>query len=352
MTAKPSKRPRLLKKRAKAEEKSIEQIVSEILREGPKPESEETERPEETEKTEGDVGKIWEKELKVKREEDEGSVEEAVEKTAKEKKAMAKPEVPRASMPFHVSLAPEVIKERIETKKIRRIATGIQGLDEMTSGGFEEESIIIVNGDPGAGKTIFGLQFLYGGAVAGEAALYLSFGGEPRELLYPRMATLGMDFQKLEDKKKFFIIEYQPHEIAKLFQEEGGTIHDIVTAYGVKRIVIDPITPYLTQFGNLYDARLALVRLVQIVRRWGATTMLLNEVSTNIPQHPSAALAEFLADGVINLIHRRSADGIQIRGVEIWKLCGVSHSEIIRPFEIKKKGVIIYPSERIFAKTE
>jgi len=256
---------------------------------------------------------------------------------------------PAAGAVSFEELGPEVAKERISTKPIPKIASGIQGLDDMTDGGFEEKSIILINGDPGAGKTILGLQFLYAGAMRGEAGLYISFG-EPREWLYPRMMSFGMNFQELEDKKLLFVIEYQPHEIAKLMQEEGGTIYDIVMAYNVKRIVVDPITPYLVQFENLYDARLALVRLMNVVRKWNATTLLLNEVSARIQPHPTSILTEFLTDGVVNLVHNRTEEGIQLRGVEIWKLCGIAHMEVARPFAFTKRGIVVYPTERLFAK--
>lgn len=239
--------------------------------------------------------------------------------------------------------------ERVTMKRPDRTPTGIPGLDEMTGGGLEEQNIILLNGDPGSGKTILGLQFLYDGAKNGIAGLYIKFGGEPKSLLYPRLADLGMDFQDLEDKRLFFVIEYQPHEVAKLIQEEGGTIYDLVSSYDIKRIVIDPITPYITQYENLYDARLSLVRLFQVIRKFGSTTLLLNETPTNVSLPLSASLAEFLVDGVINLLHTRTDDGVQLRGVEIWKMVGAAHSEIARPFAITKRGIIIYPSERLFS---
>jgi KaiC/GvpD/RAD55 family RecA-like ATPase len=183
----------------------------------------------------------------------------------------------------------------------------------------------------------------------GEAGLYISFG-EPREVLYPRMLRFGMDFQKYEDKSLFFVIEYQPHEVAKLMQEEGGTIYDIVHTYKIKRIVIDPITPYLSQFTSLYDARLALTRLFNVVRKWKATTLLINEKAGEGDR--ISQLAEFLADGVVNLIHIRNEDGVQVRGIEVWKLCGIDHTEVARPFAFTKKGIVVYPNERIFMRFE
>jgi KaiC/GvpD/RAD55 family RecA-like ATPase len=260
--------------------------------------------------------------------------------------------VPKVSVPevpaLPVSYLFDFTKGKVILQAIPRVPSGIPGLDDMLDGGLEENSIILVNGDPGSGKSIFGLQFLHDALKRGEAALYISFG-EPRELIYARMLSFGMDLKEYEDKKLFFMIEYQPHEVAKLMGEEGGTIHDIVTAYKVKRIVIDTITPYLAQYSNVSDARIALVRMSNVIRKWGATTILLNEWSPHVEQTLSALLVEFHADGVINLIHERTGDGVQVRGIEIWKMSGINHAQIARPFAFTKKGIIIYPTERLFA---
>ena len=45
-----------------------------------------------------------------------------------------------------------------------RIKTGIKGLDDLVGGGFVEGSTILLSGDAGSGKTIFGLQYLFNGA--------------------------------------------------------------------------------------------------------------------------------------------------------------------------------------------
>ena len=46
---------------------------------------------------------------------------------------------------------------------MRRIHTSIPGLDRLLQGGFPDGSAIMVTGPPGVGKTLLGLQFLYGG---------------------------------------------------------------------------------------------------------------------------------------------------------------------------------------------
>jgi circadian clock protein KaiC len=50
---------------------------------------------------------------------------------------------------------------------MKRIPTGIKGLDEMLGGGFPKERVVIVYGGSGTGKTIFSLQFLASAAERG-----------------------------------------------------------------------------------------------------------------------------------------------------------------------------------------
>jgi circadian clock protein KaiC len=50
-------------------------------------------------------------------------------------------------------------------------ATGIAGLDDILRGGFPPNRVYLVQGDPGAGKTTLGLQFLLEGVRAGESSM-------------------------------------------------------------------------------------------------------------------------------------------------------------------------------------
>lgn len=90
----------------------------------------------------------------------------------------------------------------------RSVPTGIKGLDNVLGGGFPRNSIIIVAGNPGTGKTIFSAQFIYCGATEyGENGVYVSFA-ESRESFIENMKQFGFDFEKLESEGKFRYLDF------------------------------------------------------------------------------------------------------------------------------------------------
>src|SRR5688572_19849324 len=54
-----------------------------------------------------------------------------------------------------------------------RASTGVHGLDDVLAGGFPRGQMYLVQGNPGAGKTTLGLQFLRDGAAKGERCVYV-----------------------------------------------------------------------------------------------------------------------------------------------------------------------------------
>ena len=54
-----------------------------------------------------------------------------------------------------------------EQKILERVPSGIQGYDEMIKGGYFKNTVNIISGESGTGKTVFGTQFLYEGAIYG-----------------------------------------------------------------------------------------------------------------------------------------------------------------------------------------
>src|SRR3990170_1283137 len=86
-------------------------------------------------------------------------------------------------------------------KKEKRLVTGIPGFDKLCEGGLIEDSLNLVIGNAGAGKTTFLLQFIYSGAKNNdENGLYISFEPEIRDL-YKATQKQGMNIESLKGGK-------------------------------------------------------------------------------------------------------------------------------------------------------
>lgn len=63
-----------------------------------------------------------------------------------------------------------------------RAPSGIPGLDDVLGGGFPRNQLFLIEGNPGAGKTTLGLQFLLDGARRGERVCYVALAESERAL--------------------------------------------------------------------------------------------------------------------------------------------------------------------------
>ena len=69
---------------------------------------------------------------------------------------------------------------------LTKVATGIDGFDEITGGGLPEGRPTLVCGGPGCGKTLFGLEFLVHGATRGESGVFVTFEETEEDIVEER----------------------------------------------------------------------------------------------------------------------------------------------------------------------
>jgi len=93
-----------------------------------------------------------------------------------------------------------------DTAGIPKTPTGIHGLDEVLRGGLPTGALTLLNGGPGTGKTLLGLEFLYRGALEGQPGVVLSFE-ERSDILRRNARTLGWDLAALEEQGKLAILD-------------------------------------------------------------------------------------------------------------------------------------------------
>ncbi|HSK29890.1 MAG TPA: ATPase domain-containing protein [Candidatus Limnocylindria bacterium] len=134
-----------------------------------------------------------------------------------------------------------------------RVPTGIEGLDQTIEGGLPKGRSILVTGEPGTGKTIFALQFLFEGLKRGEKCMFVTADEGPMDVL-EQAASLGWDLERYTDTKELSILNAGAY-LSSLpgagkerhvdVQKAVSDLAAFVNQIGVQRVVLDPAGPFV-----------------------------------------------------------------------------------------------------------
>jgi len=197
------------------------------------------------------------------------------------------------------------------------VPTGVEGLDELISGGFPKGRIVLVLGGPGTGKTILASQFLYKGISRyGENGIFVSLD-EGQSHYYSEMLKFGWDFKKAEEEGKFaFIDATRLSRVAilkeKMLKEEASSLRGKqlqidrlieelqakIQQIGAKRVVLDTLASLFYRFLEPIERRTAAVDLIESLSDLGPTTIVTIELSY-LGLERNLMDEEFLVHGVI-----------------------------------------------------
>src|SRR6185295_11236732 len=108
---------------------------------------------------------------------------------------------------------PQNPREHPDFIPIERFSSGVQGLDEMTRGGWLRNSIVIVRGPTGSGKTMLAGLYARAGAVRGERVMYYGFE-EPRPILIRNFEVIGMPMTTLINSGNLRVICRYPESLS------------------------------------------------------------------------------------------------------------------------------------------
>jgi circadian clock protein KaiC len=229
-----------------------------------------------------------------------------------------------------------------------RVKTGIKGFDDLISGGFERESIILVVGASGTGKTLLSMQFLYHGVIDyKEPGVFLSFE-EEQDSLYKHASQFGWNFDELEKKGMFRLLVFKPHQVTKILEEGGGQIRDALAEIGAKRVVVDSITAYGLLFRDEYKRREKILEFFNLLKRWGVTSLIICEDSPKEVEEEEGNIG-YISDGIISLYYEHDSEkGIRIHSLEVVKMRGTRHTNKVCAINFESDGITVYPEVEVF----
>lgn len=229
---------------------------------------------------------------------------------------------------------------------IERVPTGMKNLDDGMNGGLIRNSINMIAGGPGSGKSTFAMQYLINGATKyNEPGVYVTLE-EGKDNLMKNMNSFGWDLERLDKEKKVSIIEISPTDIQMEVHKQVEKLeYHIVNEIKAKRVVIDSMSSYSLLFNNELVLRASYLNLFKMLRSWNLCSLLVSEYV--VEEHKVSPL-DFEVDSIL-WIYNSKIKGIRTRALEIFKMRGTKHVTKTFPMQIKdNEGVIIYPAQNIF----
>jgi circadian clock protein KaiC len=192
-----------------------------------------------------------------------------------------------------------------KTSNIEWIDIGLDGLEDFIPG-LPKGDAILVRGEPGTGKTILCLQFLYRGAKNGEKCLYITTEETP-ETVMRTGSELWSDFPKLIRDRKIQIVNMSitasyASEYCLVDKAEAMKMVEkgLATQPGATRIVIDSLSSLERRLSDSNEFREVFMKLLLETKGKGATVLLTAE---GIPMTPG--ISEYLVDHLIYLDYRK-----------------------------------------------
>jgi len=218
-----------------------------------------------------------------------------------------------------------------------RITSGNVELDKMCGGGFFRDSIILVSGATGNGKTLMATEFIAGGAKNGERCLLLAFE-ESREQLMRNATGWGFDYEQMEKEGKLkFACEYP--ETAGL-EDHLIKIRSEIEIFKPNRLVVDSLSA-LERVSSIKGFREFVIGLTSFIKHgevaglFTATTPSLMGGTSITETHIST-----ITDSII-LLRYVEMYGEMRRGLTVLKMRGSMHDKDIREYTIDGTGMHI-----------
>lgn len=231
-------------------------------------------------------------------------------------------------------------------RSLPKAPTGIQGLDEITGGGFPRGRPTLICGSAGAGKTLLAMEFLVRGATEyNEPGVFMAFEETAPELTQ-NVRSLGFDLDELSTQKKLVIdfVRIERSEIDETgdYDLEGLFIRlgSAIDAIGAKRVVLDTIENLFAGLQNQGILRAELRRLFRWLKDKGVSAVITAERGDGVlTRH---GLEEYVSDCVILLDHRVT-DQVSTRRLRVVKYRGTAHGTNEYPFLIDEDGFSVLP---------
>jgi circadian clock protein KaiC len=228
-----------------------------------------------------------------------------------------------------------------------KAATGIEGLDDILSGGMMRGRVHLLEGNPGTGKTTISMQFLMEGARQGERGLYITLSESEVELR-ESAASHGWTIDPLvtifelvppesllDDSQRQSLLYSSDLELG----ETTRRIFDVVESLKPQRVVIDSLSEIRLLAQSSLRFRRQIASLKHYLSAAGATVLLLDDMTTEAEDRSIHSAAH----AVIRLEELAPHYGPERRRLRVVKFRGQKYRGGYHDFTIRTGGVEVFP---------
>jgi circadian clock protein KaiC len=223
---------------------------------------------------------------------------------------------------------------------IKRLATGVPGLDEVFGGGLPEFSFNLIAGPPGSGKTTLAHQMMFALATPERPALYFTVLGEPPLKMFRYQQQFEFfDSEKVGESIHFINLaeETASGDLSKVLARMVADVE----AYGPSLVFVDSFRSVILAGEGQGNRFISLQQFIQqlgmLMTTWQATTFLLGEYFSQ--DDPSPVFT--VADGLIWLRQSLQSNSM-VRKMEVMKLRGQPSLPGLHTFRINNDGIHVF----------
>ncbi|HEY8258315.1 MAG TPA: ATPase domain-containing protein [Gemmatimonadales bacterium] len=221
---------------------------------------------------------------------------------------------------------------------LRRVTTGNVGADAILGGGFPANSINIVMGAPGTGKTMFAQQLAVHNADPERPVLYLTTLSEP----LAKVVTYLQQLTFYDENKIGSAIRYE--DLSDALMEHGvgvlvSRLRDAIMQISPSIIIIDSFKAVHDLSTSVAEMRRFVADLAGLLTAYDTTTFLVGEYEEEeIGRYPEFAVA----DAIIEFARHKRSNSDE-RYARVSKLRGASYREGLHAFRVTSGGLEFFP---------
>ncbi len=220
--------------------------------------------------------------------------------------------------------------------QLKRLKSGIAGLDTLLKGGFVAGASYIIQGRPGSGKTILANQLGFNHVNNGGRVLFATLLAEPHDRLFHFLSTLSF-FDKsqigenIQFVSAFDTLENEGlEEVVKLLRRE-------ISRQKATVMILDGLLNARSRAESPIDTKKFISELQGHAAFAGCTVLFLtsSQLEDGSPEHT-------MVDGVIE-IGEEAIGPRTVRRIKLRKTRGSGALPGVHEFEITDDGLIVYP---------